>query len=420
MVARLGCGNRLSAPGALAKQTFAWGWSAEGCLPWGAGRVGLWEPLAKTRPQDPGRAGLGPGQGRAEGRACQRPGRGDLGWAGPGPAGGRAAGPLAGPGLGRGRRRGRAEPQERGRRAPSGGIPRCRGNGAGRPGSPRAAVAGGGASGRPQSRPAPPPTVAAAMLRHGSPGAVGPFPRWPLALHRGLPSPLRPPTPGAAASVAARWCGSFLGGPSPLVSCRHRPCPSERDGRRVMALLRLLLLRGRCGCWRRPAPPPDPAWARARPRPGGGPLGAGRGLQVTGRRSPRSGVGRPRGGASPPPCSAGSAAPSTGRERRGGPAASPGERPARWGARASRLHRRRRREGSWVSPQGFVFKWALASRKAFPQKSAQVKASQRSVVSVLYNGNLGEGEHLGCHKQENAVLRFFFPNFIRSSSLYLL
>ncbi|NXW21926.1 SPG7 protein, partial [Circaetus pectoralis] len=46
-----------------------------------------------------------------------------------------------------------------------------------------------------------------------------------------------------------------------------------------MALLRLLLLRGRCGCWRRPAPPPDPAWARARPRPGGGPLGAGRGLQ---------------------------------------------------------------------------------------------------------------------------------------------
>ncbi|KAM9268729.1 mitochondrial inner membrane m-AAA protease component paraplegin [Cariama cristata] len=46
-----------------------------------------------------------------------------------------------------------------------------------------------------------------------------------------------------------------------------------------MALLRLLLLRGRCGCWRRPAPPPAPAWARARPRPGGGPLGAGRGLQ---------------------------------------------------------------------------------------------------------------------------------------------
>ncbi|KAM6063779.1 mitochondrial inner membrane m-AAA protease component paraplegin isoform 1-T1 [Theristicus caerulescens] len=44
-------------------------------------------------------------------------------------------------------------------------------------------------------------------------------------------------------------------------------------------LLRLLPLRGRCGCWRRPAPPPAPAWARARPRPGGGPLGAGRGLQ---------------------------------------------------------------------------------------------------------------------------------------------
>ncbi|KAM9288483.1 mitochondrial inner membrane m-AAA protease component paraplegin isoform 2-T2 [Morus bassanus] len=47
--------------------------------------------------------------------------------------------------------------------------------------------------------------------------------------------------------------------------------------------LRLLLLQGRCSCWRRPAP----AWARARPRPGGGPLGrplgrpggAGRGLQ---------------------------------------------------------------------------------------------------------------------------------------------
>ncbi|XP_075017738.1 mitochondrial inner membrane m-AAA protease component paraplegin isoform X5 [Calonectris borealis] len=40
-----------------------------------------------------------------------------------------------------------------------------------------------------------------------------------------------------------------------------------------MALLRLLLLRGR------PAPPPALAWARARPRPGGGRLGAGRGLQ---------------------------------------------------------------------------------------------------------------------------------------------
>ncbi|XP_042653263.1 paraplegin-like [Tyto alba] len=35
----------------------------------------------------------------------------------------------------------------------------------------------------------------------------------------------------------------------------------------------LLLLRGRCGCWRLPAP----AWARL--RPGSGALGAGRGLQ---------------------------------------------------------------------------------------------------------------------------------------------
>ncbi|XP_074737308.1 mitochondrial inner membrane m-AAA protease component paraplegin isoform X1 [Strix uralensis] len=41
----------------------------------------------------------------------------------------------------------------------------------------------------------------------------------------------------------------------------------------------LLLLRGRCSCWRRPVSPPTPAWARARPRPGGGALGAGRGLQ---------------------------------------------------------------------------------------------------------------------------------------------
>lgn len=46
-----------------------------------------------------------------------------------------------------------------------------------------------------------------------------------------------------------------------------------------MALQRLLLLRGRCSCWRRPGLRPVPAWAR--PWPGGGSLGAGRGLQVT-------------------------------------------------------------------------------------------------------------------------------------------
>lgn len=155
-----------------------------------------------------------------------------------------------------------------------------------------------------------------------------------------------------------------------------------------MALLRLLLLRGRCSCWRRPAPPPAPAWARGYPRPGGGPLGAGRGLQVTGwrRRGQRSGAGRPRGGASPPPCAAGSAVPGTGRggagrTGRGGLAGiarcrrltepfAPPESPlgaagpagcCACGAGSSREGQR-----GGAGSALMVFKWLLASRQGLP------------------------------------------------------
>ena len=109
------------------------------------------------------------------------------------------------------------------------------------------------------------PAPASAILRHGSAAAARPAPRWPPALHRPLPSPLRPAAPGAALPSA--------------VPRRSLAAAASQRGRRGMALLRFLLLRGRCG-WR-----PNPAaWARPRPR---GPQVTARGWAARGLRGAR-------------------------------------------------------------------------------------------------------------------------------------
>jgi len=132
----------------------------------------------------------------------------------------------------------------RGGPGPERGAPRRRGNRAGPP---------------------PSPAPASAILRHGSAAAARPAPRWPPALHRPLPSPLRPAAPGAALPSA--------------VPRRSLAAAASQRGRRGMALLRLLLLRGRCG-WR-----PNPAaWARPRPR---GPQVTARGWAARGLRGAR-------------------------------------------------------------------------------------------------------------------------------------
>lgn len=206
--------------------------------------------------------------------AGTRLGRGDRGWAGPGagPGSGRLRGPC--PGRGRGR----------------GGFPVAAVTA--RPDSPRAAAAPGRGRGATVG-PAPLP-VPSAILRHGSAAVAGPFPRWPPAPQRALPSPLRPAAPGAA----ARRRGPSLGGRSALASCCRRRRPSEiSEGDHGAAAA---------------APGPLPLLVAARPaaRPGLGPGSPAARRQVARRGTRPAGnglavAGWVRGAAPPlPPCGA--------------------------------------------------------------------------------------------------------------------
>lgn len=208
----------------------------------------------------------------------------------------------------------------------------------------------------------------------------------------------------------------------------------------------LLLLRGRCRCWRRPALLPGPAWARAHPRPGDESLVAGRGLQVTGwrRRGPRSGVGRPRGGVLPPAVRRRAPRRAVRASGRGGPAAggpcpavpvnagasrSPltrsgadpavgsvlprGARPGAMPCLGGREHRRRRRvEGSWGSPPGFVVNWALTSRLGFPGKVSQVWPSPRPVIPARTWGIPCEESSYAAVSREGSVNGFSMTLFV--------